>query len=146
MCANMSVGSKPNNILAYAREIFSNQPFTAFIGAELQSCSSDGVEIYLSIGDSLKQQHGFVHGGVLSYMADNAVTFAGGIALGGDAVTSEFKINYLRPAQGSALIARARALHAGKRQSVCQCDVFVIFDGVETLCAVAQGTVVSVHS
>lgn len=28
--------------------------------------------------DEHLQQHGFVHGGVISYLADNALTFAGG--------------------------------------------------------------------
>jgi uncharacterized protein (TIGR00369 family) len=78
---------------------------------------------------------------VLSYLADNALTYAGGTALNGPAVTSEMKINYVRPAIGERLIARAVAIHTGKTQSVCRCDVFVIKDGQEKLCAVAQGTI-----
>jgi uncharacterized protein (TIGR00369 family) len=71
----------------------------------------------------VKRQHGFVHGGVVSYAADNALTYAGGRVLGADVVTSEFKINYLRPAQGERLIARGAVIHAGKSQAVCRCDV-----------------------
>ena len=97
--------------------------------------------MHVPIGESVKQQHGFVHGGVLSYAADNALTYAGGSALGLRVVTAEFKINYLRPAIGERLIARAEAVHTGKTQSVCRCDVFVLQDGVEKLCAVAQGTI-----
>ena len=37
------------------------------------------------------QQHGCVHVGVVSYAADNTLTYAGGTALGGPVVTSEFK-------------------------------------------------------
>ena len=40
-------------------------------------------------------------------------------------------------------LARARARSAGKRQAVCQCEIFVVAEGVETLCALAQGTVVA---
>lgn len=128
---------------SYARSIFVSQPFSALVGARLESAGPDSAEIILPIVNQLKQQHGFVHGGVLSYLADNAITFAGGLALGGDALTSEFKINYLRPATGETLIARAHARHAGKRQAVCQCDIFTVEDGQETLCAMAQGTVVA---
>jgi uncharacterized protein (TIGR00369 family) len=95
----------------------------------------------VNIVDQLQQQHGFVHGGVLSYLADNALTYAGGTALNGPAVTSEMKINYVRPAIGERLVARAIAMHTGKTQSVCRCDVFVIKDGQEKLCAIAQGTI-----
>jgi acyl-coenzyme A thioesterase PaaI-like protein len=64
------------------------------------------------------------------------------LALKGDALTVEYKINYVRPAKGSHLIARARAKGVGKRQAVCQCEVFALNDGVETLCAIALGTIV----
>ena len=40
------------------------------------------------------------------------------------------------------LIARAAANSAGKRQAVCQCEVFAIDGEEEQLCALAQGTVV----
>lgn len=132
-----------DDLQEFARQVFASQPFSQFIGAQLASSGPGSAELRLSIVDHLKQQHGFVHGGVLSYLADNAITFAGGLALGGNALTSEYKINYLKPAVGSLLIARAQAKAAGKRQAVCQCEVFAVKDGVETLCALAQGTVVS---
>lgn len=131
-----------NDLLKFARQIFESQPFSQFIGAQLTSIGSDNAEISIPIVDHLKQQHGFVHGGVVSYLADNSITFAGGLALGGNALTSEFKINYLKPAVGSKLVARAQAKSVGKRQAVCQCDIYVIEDGKEKLCAIAQGTVV----
>jgi uncharacterized protein (TIGR00369 family) len=56
-------------------------------------------------------------------------------------VTSEFKINYLRPAVGERLLARAEAVHHGKSQAVCRCEVFAVQGGQEKLCAVAQGTI-----
>ncbi|QOL48182.1 PaaI family thioesterase [Massilia litorea] len=131
------------NLSAFAHQVFESQAFSQFIGAELTQVGSDHAELSLRIADHHKQQHGFVHGGVLSYLADNAITFAGGLALGGNALTSEFKINYIKPAKGSHLLARARARSAGKRQAVCQCEIFVVVEGVETLCALAQGTVVA---
>jgi len=126
---------------AFAQEIFSSQPFSQFIGAELTASSQDSAELTLAIQDHHKQQHGFVHGGVLSYLADNAITFAGGLALGGNALTVEFKINYTRPAIGSHVIARARAESVGKRTSVCRCELYLREKDTEALCALAQGTV-----
>jgi uncharacterized protein (TIGR00369 family) len=131
----------PEAFLAMGREVLAAQPFSCLIGAELAAFSKGRCELHVPVSDSVKQQHGFVHGGVLSYAADNALTYAGGSALGMPVVTAEFKINYLRPAIGDRLIARAEAVHTGKTQSVCRCDVFVLKDGVEKLCAVAQGTI-----
>lgn len=131
----------PEEFLAMGREVLAAQPFSRLIGAELAAFSRGHCELHVPIGESVKQQHGFVHGGVLSYAADNALTYAGGSALGVPVVTAEFKINYLRPAIGERLIARAEAVHTGKTQSVCRCDVFVLKDGAERLCAVAQGTI-----
>ena len=131
----------PEVFLAMGREVLASQPFSQLIGAELVVLSPGRCELHVPITDAVKQQHGFVHGGVLSYAADNALTYAGGTALRVPVVTSEFKINYLRPAIGERLIARAEAVHTGKSQAVCRCDVFVLKDGVEKLCAVAQGTI-----
>ncbi|CAM3217263.1 PaaI family thioesterase [Corallococcus sp. ZKHCc1 1396] len=132
-----------DDLQEFARQVFASQPFSQFLGAQLASCGPGTAELRLPVVDQLKQQHGFVHGGVLSYLADNAITFAGGLALGGNALTSEYKINYVRPAQGTLLIARAQAKSAGKRQAVCQCEIFAVQDGEEKLCAVALGTVVA---
>lgn len=124
-----------------ARKVLQSQPFSRLLQAEVSRYEVDGVELRLPVSEELKQQHGFVHGGVLSYLADNALTYAGGMVLGPMVVTSEYKINYVRPALGQWLLARASVAHAGRKQAVCRCDVFVVADGVEKLCAVAQGTI-----
>lgn len=131
------------DLTAFAHQVFNSQPFSRFVRAELSNVGTDSAEITVPITDQLKQQHGYVHGGVISYVADNSITFAGGLALGGNALTSEFKINYVAPAVGQTLVGRAVAKGVGKRQAVCQCEVYAIDGGQETLCAIAQGTVVS---
>ncbi|WP_369942177.1 PaaI family thioesterase [Xanthomonas medicagonis] len=131
------------DIQALARRIFDAQAFSRLLGARLGAISEGQVEIVIDMRDELRQQHGFAHGGVLSYLADNALTFAGGLALEGDALTAEFKINYLRPARGTRLIARAQTLGQGKRQAVCRCDIVSVEEDSERLCAVAQGTIVA---
>jgi acyl-coenzyme A thioesterase PaaI-like protein len=63
--------------------------------------------------------------------------------LGGNVLTWEFKINYVAPTVGQSLVGRAVAKGVGKRQAVCQCEVYAIDGERWTLCAIAQGTVVS---
>ena len=134
-----------DDLLALGRKSLAAQPFNTLVHAELAAFSEERTELHLPITESLKQQHGFVHGGILSYLADNALTFMAGAVLKSNAVTSEMKINYLRPAQGSRLIARAHLVYAGRTQAVCRCDVFVVKDGEEKLCAAAQGTIVKLN-
>jgi uncharacterized protein (TIGR00369 family) len=132
------------DITALARDIFATQPFTGLLGAELTGIGPDWAEISLTVGKDLRQQHGYAHGGVICYLADNALTFAGGMSLGGDALTAEFKINYVRPAEGERLVARAKALSVGRRQAVCQCLIYSCTGEGEDLVAVAQGTITRV--
>lgn len=134
---------KPDELRNFAQRVFESQPFSQHLGARLHDVGPGRAELRLDVSEPLTQQHGFVHGGVISYLADNAITFAGGLALGGNALTSEFKINYVAPARGALLIARAESRSAGTRQAVCQCEVVVVEDDEESLCALAQGTVVS---
>ena len=132
------------SIFDIAQRAFDSQPFSQYVGARLESVDEDEIEIALPVRAELLQQYGYVHGGVLSYLADNALTFAGGLALGGNALTSEFKINYLRPATGSILTARAWVIAKTRRQAVCACEVSCTDEeGVASLVAAAQGTIVS---
>ncbi|PKN71085.1 MAG: phenylacetic acid degradation protein [Deltaproteobacteria bacterium HGW-Deltaproteobacteria-12] len=128
-------------MLAMGKQVLAMQPFSVLIGAELTAFSAGYTELKIPIRPDLRQQHGFVHGGVISYAADNALTYVGGSVLGPAVVTSEFKINYLRPVVDDLIIARASVIYAGKNQAVCRCDVYALSEGKESLCATAQGTI-----
>lgn len=131
-----------NSLMDLGQRVLAEQPFSALLGAELLAFEPGTAVLRLALRADLLQQHGHAHGGVLSYLADNALTFAGGSALGPAVLTAEYKINYLRPARGEALLARAAVVHAGRNQAVCRCDVFVLDAGAEARCATALGTIV----
>lgn len=130
-----------DSILELGQAVLKQQPFSEMLGAKLTGFSRDQVELRLLMRPELLQQYGFAHGGVLAYLADNAMTFAGGAALMSPVVTAEMKLNYLRPATGSELIARAKVIGSGKTQAVTRCEVYALDDNVEKLCAAAQGTI-----
>ncbi|MFW5709491.1 MAG: PaaI family thioesterase [Chloroflexota bacterium] len=125
-----------------ACEVSRNQPFGQFLGAELTRFDTVA-ELQLPLKPDFQQQNGFAHGGVIGHLADNALTFAGGLTLGNRFLMSEYKIHYLRPARGTRLIARAEVVKAGRFQCVCRCDVFSLDEDRENLCATALGTIVS---
>lgn len=128
-----------------AEEVLRSQPFSTLMGATLTDFDLGIAEIVVPLRHDLLQHHGFAHGGVISYVADNTLTFAGATHYG-DALTAEYKVNYLRPAIGEKLIARAQVMHAGKRQAVCRCDVYIVRDGIEKICATAIGTIVNIKA
>ena len=83
--------------LAMGREVLGKQPFSVLLGAEMVALEPGRCELAVNITPQLKQQMGFAHGGVVSCLADNALTFAGGTAMSVPVVPSEYKISCVRP-------------------------------------------------
>lgn len=135
--------SDQGDLISWGRKVLQQQPFSKMLGAHLSAFYPGGAVLELPVKEDFLQQYGYVHGGVTSYLADNALTYAAGSVLGGAVITLEYKINYLRPARGEKLIARSTVVSHGRRQAVCRCDIFSIQDEEETLCATALGTILS---
>ena len=76
-----------DELLELGKQVLASQPFSVLVGAELTAFSVGHTELTIPITLQHKQQHGFVHGGVISYAADNALTFVGGSVLGPAVVT-----------------------------------------------------------
>jgi acyl-CoA thioesterase len=123
------------------QSVLESQPFSQHLGAELIEFERGRAVLALEVRPEFLQQHGFVHGGIVSYLIDNAITFAGGSVLGEKVVTAEFKVNYIRPARGQRLVATATVEGAGARLAVCRCEVVAKDGEKERRCAVGQGTI-----
>jgi acyl-coenzyme A thioesterase PaaI-like protein len=112
-----------------AQKLLAAQPFSVLVGARVTAFGDGGATLELDIRPDLLQQNGFLHGGVLSYAADNALTFAGGTALG---------------PEGVLLRAAAKVAYSSRRQATCTCELTTLDDaGTSALCAIAQGTIVA---
>ena len=120
----------------YVQEIFYRANFIRDLNVRLDKVSEGVCETSLVVQERLRQQHGFIHGGVIATMADHT---AGGAArsLSGDkdVLTVEFKINYLRPAIGDRLRCTATVLRAGKTVIVAEALVYAGNAGKEALVA-----------
>ena len=129
--------------LDFARAALAAQPFSVLLGAEVAEFGDGRAVLELPVRDELRQQNGYLHGGVLAYAADNALTFAAGTVLGPQILTGGFAIDYLVPADGVLLRAEATVVRAGRSRAVCRCDLYTV-DGSGTvkLCAAAQGSAV----
>jgi uncharacterized protein (TIGR00369 family) len=102
--------------LGLVKEIFLNARFIRSLGIELTSCGKGWCETRVNASADLRQQHGFIHAGVLMTLADHTCggAAASTVPEGRDVITVENKVSFLRPASGQSLICRAEVLKAGK--------------------------------
>lgn len=125
------------------RASFARQGSMRLIGARMVELGYGACAIELPFSAALGQQEGFFHGGIIGAVADSAGGYAAMSMLpaGVEVVTLEYKINFLRPAIGSRLLARGIVLRAGRRVVVTRCDVVAgDGDGLK-LCAALQQSV-----
>ncbi|HEU4415998.1 MAG TPA: PaaI family thioesterase [Candidatus Angelobacter sp.] len=117
-------------------KIFYRANFIRDLDIRLDKDAAGICETSMVVQERFRQQHGFIHGGVIATLADHT---AGGAARSvsgaGDVLTVEFKINYLRPATGDRLRCTASVLRAGKTAIVAEAMVYASDDGTETLVA-----------
>ena len=123
---------------------FHRQKLMETIGASLTRVAPGEVEIQLPFKDSLTQQQGYMHGGVVTAIADSACGYAALSLLpaGAEVLTVEYKVNFLAPATGPRLVARGRVIRRGRTISVCASDVIAVGDPIETRVAMMVATMV----
>lgn len=124
-----------------AQAVLAAQPFSTMMGTVLSQYDDARVTLELDLTPQHLQQHGYVHGGVQSYLADNALTFAGGQRLGPAVLTAGINLTYLRPAAGEKLIARPSVQAATSRSAVTQVEINAIKNGQEYVRSVGSGTI-----
>ena len=101
----------------------------------------------VTIQEHHRQQDGFIHAGVMATMADHTAGYAGFTTVSQEfqILTIEFKINFLKPALGEALVCRSKVIRGGKQVIIVESEVFDVRDGNETMSAKAMVTLMAVH-
>jgi len=110
---------------ARCRESFARQAFLLHLGGAVEEVAPGRVTLRLPFRPELAQQHGFFHAGVLTTLAGTAAGYAAFSLMpaGSSVLTVEFKVNLLRPARGTAALARAEVLKPGRTLVVARTDV-----------------------
>jgi uncharacterized protein (TIGR00369 family) len=132
---------------SFAEEItasFARQTIMSLIGAELTRVEAGIVEITLPYRADLAQQHGYLHAGIVTTIADSACGYAAYSLMPpkSDVLSVEFKVNMLRPAKGETFTALAEVIKAGKTLTVVRADVFGIAEARSELVATMLGTMI----
>jgi uncharacterized protein (TIGR00369 family) len=125
---------------------FEKQQFMATLGARLRAVAPGAVEIEMPVQPAVCQQHGFVHAGALSAIADSAAGYSALSLMppGAGVLTTEFKINLVAPAAGERIVARGRVVKPGRTLTLTQAEVFAVRDGQEKLVALLTATMMTV--
>ena len=115
---------------AKVRESFGKQTAMQSLGAVISRVKPGEVEIEMPYRADFTQQHGFVHGGIVTAIVDSACGYAA-LSLSAPetaVLTVEYKVNLLAPAKGDRLLARGEVVRPGSTVTVCKGDV-VAYDG-----------------
>ena len=131
---------------AFAEEIkasFAKQTIMGLIGAELSRVEPGMIEIKLPYRSDLAQQHGYLHAGIVTTIADSACGYAAYSLMPpkSEVLSVEFKVNLMRPAKGEMFVAVAEVIKSGRTLTVVRADVFgVDHSGKRELVATMLGT------
>lgn len=129
------------------RDSFANQGLMQTLNASVQSVYPGKVELELPYQTDFTQQHGFLHGGVVSTMLDTACGYAAYSLMpkGAEVLTIELKTNFLSPAKGEVFKAVGRVRKSGRTISVTEGDLFAISEGEPKLVATMVATMMAVY-
>ena len=125
---------------AKLQERLDASPFSRFLGLQLvdADASAHSVAIAMPMRPELERlpETGQFHGGAIASLIDIAGDFALILSVGDAVPTINYRVDYLRPAMGREIRARAVVRRAGRRVGVVDIEVH---DVERRLVAVGRG-------
>jgi uncharacterized protein (TIGR00369 family) len=106
--------------------MFIKQPFDEFLKLEYKQIDDENVQIRLPVQDLFINSAGVIHGGIISSLADVAVSNlipadADGVQ---QAVTVDLNVSFLKPATGTYLLAKAKMEKKGRTLLHTECSIY----------------------
>lgn len=122
------------------------QGFPAWCGFEVDRVAEGLFVTRLDVRPEHRQQDGFIHAGVMATMADHTAGYAAYTVVDRTRriLTVEFKINFLRPADGAVLICRSEVIKPGRQIVVAESEVTCLKGQSGSVAAKAMVTLASV--
>ncbi len=122
--------------------------FVKFCGIRATKIEKGIFESSVQIGDQHKTQDNFVHAGLIATISDHTAGYAAYTLVPEDTriLSIEFKINFLKPACGSALQCKSEIISSGRQVIVAQSTVFDIRESGEKLVSKSTITLMAVSA
>jgi uncharacterized protein (TIGR00369 family) len=124
---------EPRNpdFLALIDKKLKGQQLMGHLGLKLSNIQAGYIECYGAMDTIIRQQDGFLHGGMTSILTDIVTGFAA-FTLGESTdrvVTSNLNVNYFSPGLGEYVFARGWVVKPGSRLMYCEGEVYTIRQG-----------------
>lgn len=115
-----------DEVVERVRASFERQGMMRLLGARVMHVAAGRVQITLARRPELTQQHGYIHAGATSAIADTAGGYAALTLMAppSEVLTVEYKLNLLAPASGDYLDAIGTVIRSGRSLTVCRLEVF----------------------
>ena len=143
----MSLQPRDPDFESRVRASFVRQRFMVTLGATLERVAPGEVAIAFTHRDELTQQHGFLHAGVMTSVADSACGYAALSLMepGAGVLSVEFKVNMLAPAVGERFTATGRVVRSGRTLTICAGEVTSERRGETVAVLLMQATMMAVR-
>lgn len=138
--------SRNPSFVALIEEKLKGQHFMRLMDFELTEINEGEIKGKLEIKQKHHQQNGFIHGGVISTMADIVMGFAAFSLVPNDfhVVTADLRVSYFSPGIGQKAYAHGRVLKSGKKLNFCEAEIIVENNGEQKVIAHATSTMASI--
>jgi uncharacterized protein (TIGR00369 family) len=136
------------NFADRVRASFARQRAMQTLRAEIVGLQPGRIELTMPFAPEFTQQHGFVHGGIITTVLDSACGYAAFSLMPAEAavLSVEFKTNLIAPAKGEQFAFRAHVIKPGKTLTVCDARAFALDrNGMERLVATMTATVMALY-
>jgi uncharacterized protein (TIGR00369 family) len=117
------------------------------LGVTVERLEPGYVELGLAHRQDLTQQHGFVHAGAITTIADSACGYAAYTLFPADrdVLTVDLTLNLVAPAAQVRFVASGRVVRSGRTITTCRGEVYGVgSDGQRTVVALIQASLMAV--
>jgi uncharacterized protein (TIGR00369 family) len=132
---------------ARVRASIARQTLLTTLGVTVERLGPGYAELGLANRADLTQQHGFVHAGAITAIADSACGYAAYTLFPADrdVLTVNFTMNLVAPAAHPQFVAAGRTIRSGRTITTCRGEVYGVGeDGERTVIALIQATMMAV--
>ncbi|MFC2074082.1 PaaI family thioesterase [Campylobacterota bacterium] len=100
--------------------------FLEYIGCNVERSDKEGALLSLDVRQEHLQHMGYIHGGVISTLADNTGWFVlePHLQKNQTAMTQELTVNYLYPGKGEIVSAIGKLVKIGKRSAFISVELY----------------------
>jgi uncharacterized protein (TIGR00369 family) len=129
---------KDPDFAAVVAASFARQGLMRALGITLARIEPGLCELCAPFSPEVSQQHGYFHGALIGAALDSAGGYAALSLMppGSEVLSTEYKVNFVAPALGEALIATGRVIKPGRTLTVTEVRAFCRQGDRHELCAI----------